>query len=106
MPNGNGKLVICVDLDGTLCTNTNGDYMTAEPIFENIAKVNKLFEEGHTIIIDSARGSSTGISWLDFTAYQLNSWECKYDMLYVGEKLEYDVIVDDKAVKPIQENWV
>ena len=66
MLNGNGK-IICVDLDGTLCTDTNGDYVLAEPITENISKLNKLYDEGYTIIIDSARGSTTGIDWLPMT---------------------------------------
>ena len=105
MLNGNGK-IICVDLYGTLCTDTSGDYVLAEPITENISKLNKLYDEGYTIIIDSARGSTTGIDWLPMTIEQLDMWGCKYDELYVGQKLPYDVIVDDKAVKPSEENWV
>ena len=47
---------VIFDLDGTLCTNTNGKYKDAKPIKERIEKVNNLYEEGNQIIILTARG--------------------------------------------------
>lgn len=107
MPNGSGKLVICVDLDGVICTNTYGDYTNAKPITKNISKINKLYEDGYTIIIDSARGTTTGIDWMSVTIDQLQMWGCCFDELYVGQKLYYDLIIDDKSVNPNdKEVWV
>ena len=44
------------DIDGTLCTKTDGDYEMAMPIEHRIKKVNKLFSQGHTIVLLTARG--------------------------------------------------
>lgn len=55
--------VIYVDIDETIC-NTSGDrkYENATPIEENISKVNKLYDEGHTIVYWTARGSRKQIN--------------------------------------------
>ena len=53
----------CFDLDGTLCTNTEGDYDSAEPFPERIKKVNELYQEGNQILIFTARGSDLSISY-------------------------------------------
>jgi|3_EtaG_2_1085321.scaffolds.fasta_scaffold02087_9 hypothetical protein len=89
---------ICFDLDGTLCTNTNGNYMLAEPIKERVNVVNGLYDKGNTIIIDTARGTVTGIEWTDVTIKQLEKWGVKYHTLRVGEKIDADVFVDDKGI--------
>ena len=94
-------MVYFVDIDGTICT-TVGGYENAKPIPENIAKINKLFDEGHTIIYWTARGKVTGLNWTDLTARQLNFWGCKYHDVVMNSKPAYDVIVDDKA-KRIEE---
>lgn len=89
----------CFDLDGTLCSNTNGEYKAAIPFYDRIAIVNHLYEDGNFIYIDSARGSTTGINWYDFTISQLNSWGLKYHNLRTGVKIDADLFVDDKAIK-------
>jgi hydroxymethylpyrimidine pyrophosphatase-like HAD family hydrolase len=94
-------MIYCFDLDGTLCTNTNGDYKNAEPFLKRIKIVNELHENGNKIIIDTARGATTGIDWLELTTKQLNDWGVKYHKLYVGRKLHYDIIVDDKAINDL-----
>ena len=94
-------MIYCFDLDGTLCTNTNGEYSLAEPLHDRIKKVNMLFDGGHNIIIDTARGATTGIDWLELTTNQLNEWGVKYHKLYVGRKLHYDIVVDDKAINDL-----
>jgi len=55
-------MIYCFDIDGTLCTNTEGDYANAQPFYEVIAEVNRLFAEGHRILLYTARGSTTGLS--------------------------------------------
>lgn len=91
--------VYCFDIDGTICTNTNGDYEQAKPIEKIIEKINNLYKEGHTIIIFTARGATTGIDWKETTEYQLHSWGVCYHELLMG-KPHADVFVDDKAITP------
>ena len=91
-------MIYCFDLDGTLCTNTNGKYELAKPFIERIEIVNELHKNGNKIIINTARGSTTKIDWYKFTEKQLISWGLNYNELYVGEKIEADIFIDDKAI--------
>jgi hypothetical protein len=88
---------LCFDLDGTLCTNTFGDYECAEPIEWAIARVNALAREGNRIVILTARGFVTKRDWTEETRAQLNRWGVEYDELVFG-KPSADVYVDDRAV--------
>lgn len=88
----------CFDLDGTLCTITSvGCYEEAQPKYDRIAQVNELYDAGHTIIIDTARGSETGIDWYELTADQLSIWGVKHHKLKVGTKVAADYYIDDKG---------
>ena len=89
-------MVVYVDIDGTICSITNGIYTDAKPKKKNIRKINKLYEKGNTIIYWTARGSTTGANWVEFTNYQLDRWGCKYHELKVG-KPHYDLWIDDKS---------
>jgi hypothetical protein len=91
-------MIYCFDLDGTLCTNTNGDYSNANPFNDRINKVNDLYNIGNKIIINTARGSSTGIDWYKITESQLQQWGVKYHQLFVGKKIEADLFIDDKGI--------
>ena len=93
-------MIYCFDIDGTLCTNTEGDYDSAQPFAERIVIVNRLFESGHRIILLTARGSTTGIDWRATTERQLLQWGVKYHSLHLG-KPTADVYVDDKAVRDV-----
>lgn len=90
-------MIYCFDLDNTLCRTTGSDYENAEPIEERISRVNELFDEGHTILIDTARGSLSGRNHFYYTADQLKSWGLKFHTLRTGVKLNADVFVDDRA---------
>lgn len=88
-----------VDIDETICMYPlDREYDQAAPIEENIAKINKLYDEGHTIIMWTARGATTGINWWYLTTKQLKSWGVKYHELKL-DKPQFDYIVDDKARK-------
>lgn len=91
-------MIYCFDLDNTLCITVDGDYENSTPIQDRIDKVNKLHSEGNRIIIDTARGSVTGIDWFDLTKDQLDKWGLSYDELRVGIKKYADVYVDDKGM--------
>ena|ERR1700752_2581899 len=90
-------MTYCFDIDGTLCTNTEGAYEQAEPFPDVIAEVNRLFAEGHQILLYTARGSTTGISWRELTENQLRQWQINYHALFMG-KPTADVYIDDKAI--------
>lgn len=94
------NLTYCFDIDGTLCTNTDGDYEAAQPYADVIAEVNRLYAAGHTILLLTARGSTTGIDWRPNTERQLEAWGVRYHVLYLG-KPTADIYVDDKAVNAL-----
>ncbi len=90
-------MVYCFDIDGTLCTNTEGDYENARPMADAIARVNVLFDAKHKILLYTARGSTTGIDWRPTTERQLREWGVRYHQLYLG-KPTADIYIDDKAI--------
>jgi hypothetical protein len=90
-------MTYCFDLDGTLCTHEE-NYSFAKPYMDRIIKVNSLFDEGNIILIDTARGSTTNIDWSEITKKQLDEWGVKYHKLRVGVKLNFDFLIDDKAI--------
>ncbi len=94
-------MIIYVDIDGTICRTEGSDYITAEPRYEQIVKINKLYDKGNTIIYWTARGTVTQIDWLTLTKEQLDDWGCRYHDLRVG-KPQYDLWIDDKS-KNIEE---
>ena len=91
------KLTYCFDIDGTICSNTDGDYESAVPFPLAIKKVQALYAEGHVIKLFTARGATTGIDWRDVTAAQVKEWGIKYHELIMG-KPHADIFVDDKAI--------
>ena len=70
-------------------------YEEAVPIEERIRKANQWYEEGHTIVYWTARGTRTGINWFSVTQDQLKRWGCKFHELRMGKPV-YDVFIDDK----------
>lgn len=88
------------DLDGTLCRTEGMDYTDAMPDEIMIGLLNALHDAGHTIIIDTARGSGAGEKWHLRTATQLNEWGVRYHTLRTGVKIPADVYVDDRALSP------
>jgi len=90
-------MILYVDVDGTICTNTNGDYKNAVPLKENIEKINSLYNEGNTIVYWTARGSTTGVNWTKVTKSQLKRWGAKHHEVRLG-KPHFDLYVCDKSV--------
>ena len=94
------------DIDGTICTHTDGDYSKAEPKRARIEKVNKLHDEGHTIVYQTARGmgrsdNSTAYAhqaFYAFTQRQLTHWGVKHHGLFLG-KPSGDLYIDDKGMR-------
>jgi len=91
-------VVYYVDIDETICRyEGERSYPTAVPIKENIKKINSLYDEGHTIVYWTARGSVTKIDWTALTKQQLKDWGAKYSELKLG-KPHYDLFICDKAI--------
>jgi histidinol phosphatase-like enzyme len=92
------KKVIFVDIDETICeTPASRSYHDASPIQENIDKINRLYDSGHTIVYWTARGSRKQIDWYDLTKKQLLEWGAKHHELRV-DKPYYDLFIDDKSI--------
>ncbi|MBI2623953.1 hypothetical protein HYW67_00450 [Candidatus Parcubacteria bacterium] len=104
--------VIVFDLDGCLCTRTEGDYENAKPIESALALVNKLHGEGYKIVINTARfmGRNQGdalkahAEGYEFTRRQLAGWGVKYHELRLGKPPAH-VVVDDRAAF-FEPDWV
>ena len=99
---------IVFDLDGTLCTDTKGDYALAKPLIERIAIVNSRYNLGDHITIMTARGMGrTGDNielakslFEELTKSQLLEWGVKYHRLILG-KPSADMYIDDKGIKDV-----
>ncbi len=91
-------MIYCFDLDGTLCDTEGSDYPGSLPKQERIDVVNKLYDQGHTIYIETARGSGSGKDWFAHTKDQLDGWGVKYHRLRTGVKFHADIFVDDKGI--------
>lgn len=92
---------IAVDLDGTLAYYVSGQYPEiGEPIDVMYARVNEWLEEGHEVVIFTARASN-GRKDID----QVKHWLKKYglDELEVSciKTTDIDEFWDDKAVQVI-----
>ena len=95
-------MIIYVDIDGTICNNTDGEYEDAKPVYEQIDKINKLYDAGNEIVYWTARGGTTHIDWSELTKKQLNAWDCKYTRIETEKKPSWDLLIDDKT-KRIEE---
>ena len=94
----------CFDIDGTLCNQEESDYSLARPFRGRIESVNSLFDEGHRIVLFTARGSKSGIDWREVTMTQLEKWGLRYHELILG-KPHADIYIDDKSIHPDRFDW-
>ena len=93
------------DIDGTICTLSGPDYSNASPLTSRIDYINSLYDKGHTIIFQSARGMgrfdnnrSLAIEkFYEFTIAQLKQWGAKHHGLFLG-KPAGDFYIDDKGI--------
>lgn len=98
-----------VDIDETICRldtkieDTEARYRSAMPIYERIEKVNKLFDEGNTVVYWTARGNASKKDFRQLTLEQLDRWGCKYTRLDCT-KPSFDLFIDDK-VQNVNTYW-
>lgn len=90
-------MIIYVDIDNTILYTKGTDYAGAEPIVERIEAINNLYENGHTIIYWTARGTESGVDWRDITEEQFKKFGVKYSSLKFNKPI-YDLFIDDKNI--------
>ena len=102
-----------IDIDGTICTPGPTEemrYEQAMPIRDRISKINKLYDEGHTIVYLTARGmgrynNNTDLAkkeFYEFTEIQLSLWECKYHQLFLFSLVRCCSIMERLIVLKVQ----
>ena len=99
----------CFDIDDTICNtpkleNGKPGYLKSTPIPFMVEQVNRLYDEGHKIILQTARGRGSGIDQTDLTVEQLDRWGVKYHELEpMFHKPTADIFIDDKGINV--EDW-
>ena len=76
------------DIDGTICSNTLGDYKSASPFIifltaRGMGRTNNDRDKSHEL-------------FYDLTKKQLSNWNVKYHKLFMG-KPSGDIYIDDKG---------
>lgn len=102
-------MVYCFDIDGTICHTEGRKYEESVPFPDMVERINRLYADGHTIKLYTARGMSrfNGDTEAVYAAYhhptyvQMQEWGINYHELILA-KPSYDVFVDDKNM-PIEE---
>jgi len=93
-------MIVYVDIDDTICaTPAGGNYEQAKPYLDRVAKINKMYDEGHVIVYYTARGVLTGKDWRKITEDQFAKWGVKYHELRL-DKPAYDILIDDRTMHP------
>ena len=92
-------MIYVIDIDNTISITEGVNYEDAKPNQKIIDYINKLYDEGHRIIIYTARGTTSKINWRKLTEWQLKKWKVKYHELKFG-KIIYDFWIDDRAINP------
>jgi capsule biosynthesis phosphatase len=111
---------ICFDLDGTLCDGelsgeSGTDYSECQPIPGAADILRSLRSQGHTVIIQTARGmgsthGNVGAAQAKVAAItfeQLEAWGFEYDEIYFG-KPSAELYIDDKSMTALdfwEQHW-
>jgi len=98
-------MIYVFDLDNTLCKTSDSNYKNCIPLLDRIKIVNRLYDEGNTITIYTARGmGSTNNNqikaikkYYSLTEMQLLQWGVRYHDLILG-KPSGDCYIDDKGI--------
>lgn len=93
------------DIDGTICTETGGNYQLCEPLPEAIDILNSLHDRGDEVILHTARGmkrfnndiSIVYQNLFEMTKKQLLDWGVRYDKLIMGKP--YGTLIDADALR-------
>jgi capsule biosynthesis phosphatase len=107
------KLRFCFDLDNTLVSYPviPGDYSTVQPIAKMIQTIRQLKQDGHEIVIYTARRMATHHHSIGkvvrdigmITMKTLEDLNIPYDELIFGKPIA-DIYVDDRAINPYSQS--
>lgn len=103
---------ICFDIDGVICSIAKSNYKSSKPNHKVIKVINKLYDQGHYIIIFTARYMGRNKENIllakkqgyKFTFTQLKKWGLKFNKLIFG-KPSFDLVVDDRSIF-YNKNWL
>mgnify|MGYP001471382906 FL=1 len=106
------KMIICFDIDNTICKTKGNDYQNAKPYKGIIKKINNLYDRGYFIKLHTSRymgRNNENINKVKKQGYlktlkQLKKWELKFNQLIMG-KPSFDLLVDDKSID-FKKNWI
>ena len=100
---------IIVDIDDTLCSVINRDFLNAIPYQDVIDKVNEYYDKGYEVVISTARGQNSCNTpeemqekYFKVTKEWLDKTGVKYHKLEIGYKQNADMYIDDKAITPTE----
>jgi capsule biosynthesis phosphatase len=98
------------DLDETLCTTKDGDYINAIPQQDMIQKLKKYHTQGFEIIISTSRNMRTyqnntgkiAANTLPIIIDWLNKNQVPFDEIYIGKPWcgTEGFYIDDRAIRP------
>lgn len=98
------------DLDETLCSTTNGDYVNSIPIWPVIEKLREYRASGFEIVISTSRNMRTyagntgkiSANTLPIIIDWLNRHNVPFDEVYVGKPWcgTDGFYIDDRAIRP------
>ncbi len=92
-------MIYCFDIDGTICSSVEGSkYEEAKPYKHVIEQINRLYDEGHTIKMMTARGSVSGQDHTELTKQQLREWGVQHHELIMNTKPHAHLFVDDRGI--------
>ena len=99
-------MIYYIDIDGTICEDIpkkgkdEATYRSQQPFYKRIEQINKLYDEGHTIVFYTARGLKSGRGephYRPITEQQLKEWGCKYhELCFKGHNGDY--FIDDRGI--------
>lgn len=91
------KLIFCFDLDGTICSEKYQDYSKEELLPKISEKIKYLYQNGHQILIYTARGAKSGFNWKPLIEKQLLQWDIPYHQI-ITKKPFADFYIDNKGI--------
>lgn len=103
---------ICLDLDGTVCENKldEQNYSEVLPQYKAVETIAKWREQGHYIVLQTARGMNTYksnegqiLGNMKYLYEWLEKWNIVVDEIRIG-KPHCDVFIDDKGYR--HTNWI
>lgn len=90
---------IVIDMDGTICSEEKTYSRSLAKVHQDaVESINNLYDEGHIILIYSAR------SWQEYemTEHWLKTHNIRYHQLIMGKPIG-DLWIDDRAIE--FKNW-